>query len=106
MINCFGVDFPDRWKFVNDLTVLETCFKNLKSNPKDILESVSNEAVASDMRVNPLKSRVLTIGFLKTPPSFSCPIPPEMSVNRALGTKVNIYHFLEGREVKMPFPKV
>ena len=73
--------FPDRWKFVDDLTVLETCFKNFKSNPMDIQEQISNEAVAGDMRVDPLKSNIFKINFLKPPISFFCPIPTEMSVN-------------------------
>ena len=67
MINSLGVAFPDRWKFVEDLTILETCFRNLKSNPMDILESILDEAVAGDMRANPLKPTVLSISFLKTP---------------------------------------
>ena len=93
MINSLGVDFPGRWKFVDDLTVLKTCFKNLKSNSMDILESISDEAVASVMRVNTLKPTVLTINFLKTPPSFSCPIPPEISVNtmKLLGVTISGY---------------
>ena len=91
MINNLGVYFPDRWKFVDDLTVLETCSKNSKSNPMYILESISAEALTDDMKVNPLKSTVLTINFLKTPPSFSCPIPPEMSVTtmKLLGVTIS-----------------
>jgi len=42
----------------------------------DILEAISEEAIASDMRVNPLKATVLTISFLKTPPSSSFSNPP------------------------------
>jgi len=49
MMNNHGGDIQDRWKFANDLTVLETCFKNLKSDPMDILESISTEAVTIDM---------------------------------------------------------
>ena len=57
----------------------------------DILESISDEAVASDMRVNPLKSTILTISFLKTLHSFSCPIPPEKSINtmKLLGVTIS-----------------
>ena len=66
-------------------------FQKSKSNSMDILESISDEAVASDMRVNPSKSTALTISFLKIPPSFSCPIPPEMSVNtmKLLGVSIS-----------------
>ena len=45
------------------------------------LEMENSFHLASDMRVSPLKSTVSTISFLKTPPSFSCPIPPKMSIN-------------------------
>jgi len=80
MINSLGVDFSDIWKFIDDITVLQTCFKNLNSRQMGILESISEEASTSDMIVNALKSAVLDINFLKTSPSFTCPIPPEMSV--------------------------
>ena len=57
----------------------------------DILELISDKAVASDLRVNPLKSTVTTISFLRTPPSFSCPIPAEMSINtmKLLGVTIS-----------------
>jgi len=72
MINSLCVNIPDRRKFVDDLTVLETCFKNLKSNP---MESIPDDAVASNIRVNTLKSTVLTISFSKTP-FFLLSYPP------------------------------
>jgi len=71
MINSLGVNFPDRCKFVDDLTVLKNMFQKFKSNPMGILDSVSDEAVSSDMRVNPLTSTILTTSFLRNPPSFS-----------------------------------
>ena len=45
----------------------------------DILELIADEAVNSDMRINPLKSTVLSTSFLKENPSLSCSISPEMS---------------------------
>ena len=64
-------------------------FQKSKKYPNGHLGS--DEAVASDVRVNPLKSTVLTINFLKTPPSFSCHIPPEVPVNttKLLGVTIS-----------------
>ena len=47
--------------------------------------------VARYMRITPSRSTVLTISCLKTPPSFSVPIPPEMSVNtmKLLGVTIS-----------------
>ena len=68
-------------RYVIDVTVLDIL---------DILESISDEAIASDMRFNPLNSTVLTIIFLKTSPSSSCPIPPKMSAKTSKLLSVTI----------------
>ena len=41
----------------------------------DILEPISDEAVTNNVTINPLKSTILTINFLKTPLLFASPIP-------------------------------
>ena len=43
-ISSLAMEFPDRWKFVDDLTVVETCYRNLVSNPMSILNDIADEA--------------------------------------------------------------
>ncbi|XP_065557574.1 transforming growth factor-beta-induced protein ig-h3-like [Artemia franciscana] len=40
MINSLVKDVPDRWKFVDDLTIVESCFRNLISDPMNILNEI------------------------------------------------------------------
>ena len=91
MINSLAKEFPDRWKFVDDLTVVETCFRNLISDPMSILNEIGDEALDLDMTVNPSKSMIMPICFLKSSPYFLNPIPPEISVSsfKLLGVTIS-----------------
>jgi hypothetical protein len=71
MVNNLAEDIPLRWKFVDDMTLLEVARKNIKSSPLEILEDIATEALKNKMHVNPLKSTILTINFLSTAPSFT-----------------------------------
>ena len=65
-INSIGKEFPNRWRFVDDLTVVETCLGNLISDPMSILDEIGNEALDLDKTVNPSKSMIMPISFLKS----------------------------------------
>ena len=53
MINSLLEEFIDRWKFVDDLMLVETCYQNLVRNPMSSLNDIADDATDSDMRVNP-----------------------------------------------------
>ena len=54
MINEIGKEFPQRWKYVDDLLILEVCHRNIKSDPVKILTQCSDESKNLNMTVNPL----------------------------------------------------
>ena len=81
IINSLVKEVPDCWKFVDDLTIVESCFRNLISNPMNILNEIGSEALDLDMTVNPSKSMIMLICFLKSSPCFLNPIPPEIYVS-------------------------
>ena len=91
MINSLSTLYDNRWKFVDDLTVLEICHKNIFSNPMGILQDIACEASSLDMTVNPSKSAIVSVSFLKSPPLFLAPIPPETSVTslKLLGVTIS-----------------
>jgi hypothetical protein len=64
VINTLSMDFPDRWKFADDLAVVETCYKRIYSNPMGILHDIAGDASSLDMTVNPCKSTILSVSFL------------------------------------------
>ena len=80
MINSLMTDHTERWKYVDDLSALEVCRRNIKSSIMTLLDDVTQEASLSKMKVNANKSSVMTVNFLKSPPSFTNPIPPKISV--------------------------
>ena len=65
---------------MDDLSILEVCHRNIKSNPVEILTQCSDESKNLNMTVNPTKSQIMTINFLKSTPVFCDPIPREMLV--------------------------
>ena len=71
MVNSLAKEVPDRCKFVDDLTIGESCFRNLISDPMSILNEIGSEALDLDMTVNPSKSMIMPICFLKSSPCFS-----------------------------------
>ena len=81
MINSLAKEFPDRWKFVDDLTVVETYYRNLVNNTMSILNDIADDTAVLDMRVNPSKTMIMPICFLKTSSVFLTPIPPGISVS-------------------------
>ena len=50
--------------------VVETCYRNLISNPMSILNDIVDDASDLDVRVNPSKSLIMPICLLKTSPRF------------------------------------
>ena len=66
MINSLAKEFP--LKFVDDLTVVETCYRNLVGNSMSILNDFTDDAANIDMRINPSKSMIMPICFLKAHP--------------------------------------
>ena len=91
MINDIGKEFPQRWKYVDDLSISELCHRNIKSDPLEILIHVSDEAKNLNVKVNSKKSKIMTINFLKSTPVFLDPIPAEILVKhvRLLGITIS-----------------
>ena len=81
MINGLATEHPDCWKFVEDMSILEVP-ENLKSSAMEIMEDISSDAAQVDMTLNAKKSKIMTISFLKSTPSFKQPIPLEMSAQQ------------------------
>ena len=81
IINSLVKEIPGRQKFVDDLTIAESCFRNLISDRMSILNETRGEALDLDVTVNPTKSMIMPICFLKSSPCFLNPIPPEMYVS-------------------------
>ena len=77
MINNLANESADRWKFVDDMSLLEKCRRNIKSSAMEILEDVASEAAQSKMKVNSQNYNIMTLSFLKSKPSFTTPIPNE-----------------------------
>jgi len=76
---------------VDDLSFLEVCRSNIKSDPIEILTQCSDESKNLKMTVNPTKSPIMTINFLKSTPVFCDPIPHEMLVKhvKLLGVTIS-----------------
>ena len=91
MINEIGMEFPQRWKYVDDLSILEVCHRNIKSDPVEILTQCSDKSKNLNMTVNPTKSQIMTINFMKSTPAFCDPIPCEMLVKhvKILGVTIS-----------------
>ena len=91
MINSLAKEVSDRLKFVNNLKIVESCFINLISDPMSILNEIGSEALDLDMTVNPSKSMIMPICFLKSSPCFLNPIPPEIYVSsvKLLGVTIS-----------------
>ena len=82
MVNNLAEDIPLRWKFVDDMTLLEVARKNIKSSPLEILEDIATDAPKNKMHVNPLKSTIRTVNFLSKGPSFTSIIPRELRTQK------------------------
>ena len=78
MINNLANESANRWKFVDNMSLLEKCRRNINSSAIEILEEVASEAAQSIMKVNSHKSHITTFNFLKSKPSFITPIPNEI----------------------------
>ena len=66
-------------------------YKNIYSNPICILHDIASKASSLDMMVNPFKSTIVSVSFLKSPPLFLHPIPPEISASsfKLLGVTIS-----------------
>ena len=80
MIHSLAKEFPDRWKFVDDLGVIKTCYRSLVANPMNILNDIADDAVGLDMRANFWKCIIMSICFLETSTLFLNLIPPDICV--------------------------
>jgi hypothetical protein len=56
-----------------------------------ILNDIGDDALDLDMTVNPSKSMIMPISFLKSSPCFLNPVPPEVSVSsfKLLGVTIS-----------------
>ena len=61
MINSLMTDHTQRWKYVDDLSALEVCRRNIKSSI--LLDDVPQEVSLSKMKANANKSSVMTVSF-------------------------------------------
>ena len=91
MINDIGKEFPQRWKYVDDLSILEVCHRNIKSDPVEILTQCSEESKNLNMTVNSAESHIMTINFLKSPTVFCDSIPLEILLKhvKVLGVTIS-----------------
>ena len=74
------ISMPDRWKYVDDLSIAELCDKNIQSSAANIMADISDDAAADRIAVNVQKFVVLTFSFLKSNPEFRPPFPPSSRV--------------------------
>jgi len=44
MINELAISIPDRWKYVDDLSIAELCYKNIQSSAATIMADISDDA--------------------------------------------------------------
>ena len=80
MINNLAMSIPDCWKYVDDLSIAELCYKNIQSSAATIMADISDDAATDRMTVNVQKSVVLVFSFLKSNPEFYLPLPPSSFV--------------------------
>ena len=79
-MNSLVKEFPDRWKFVDELTVVETCYRNLVSKPMSMFNDIEDDADDIDVGVIPSKFMIMPICFHRTSFLFLKPIPPNIFV--------------------------
>ena len=70
MVKKLAESYPERQKYVNDLSLPEICCKDSPSNAYGIIKDIKNHAASSNMVVNMDKSVVLSISFLRTKPTY------------------------------------
>ena len=58
MINEIGKVSPQRWKYVDDLSILEVYHRNIKSDPVEILTQCADESKNLNMSVNSTKLHI------------------------------------------------
>ena len=71
MVNELANDESDRFKFVDDLSVLELGEKSVSSEADRIMASLSRQAEEGKMIVNREKSLILTFSFLRDSSSLA-----------------------------------
>jgi len=91
IINSLAKELPDQQKFADDLTVVETCFRNLIGGPMGTLNETGDEALDLEITVNPSKFMIMPICFLKSSPCYLNTIPPEISESSFKLLGVTIY---------------
>ena len=75
MINDLATTLDDRWKYVDDLSLIECCQKNLPSRAGSLMDDICQDLKVDKMTVNFDKSVILTIPSLKSTPVFNPLIP-------------------------------
>ena len=70
MINDLVTTLDDRWKYVDDLSLIECCRKHLPSRAGSLMNDICQEANVDKMTVNFDKSVILTFSFFKIYASF------------------------------------
>ena len=70
MINDLLVDWNDRWKYVDDLSVSETLSRNQISNFQTIFDGIMLWCARNNMSLNPRKYKEILVCFWKNNPEF------------------------------------
>ena len=70
MINDLLVDWEDRWKFVDDSSLLETLTRDQESILQTTLDGINQWCGRNHMSLNPRKCKEILICFLKKQPKF------------------------------------
>ena len=63
MVNSLMTDHTEQWKYVDDLSALVVCRRNIKISIMRLLDDVTQEAPLSKMEVRANKSSVMTVSF-------------------------------------------
>ena len=91
MVNKLVESYPERWKYVDDLSFTEICHKDSPSNVYGTIEDNKNQTASNEMVVNIDKSAVLPISFLKTEPTYYPPLHQKQMVTiiKLLGVHIS-----------------
>ena len=70
IINDLLVDWEDRWKYVDDSSLLETLARDQESILQTTLDGINQWCVRNNMSLSPRQCKEIFICFLKNNPDF------------------------------------
>ena len=85
MVNNVATDIPFRWKYVDDITVVEAVSNQTHAWPTTMqltMDSINNQAAKDHMTLNPAKCAIMQVSFGRT-------LPPALHIladSREIGT--------------------